>query len=69
MKESSVLVLLSDGEEGSDNDDNADSVMENDDGRPLHLLRILQVNKCISCCVRTAIQRQGEHDRVYIVQS
>lgn len=59
----------SDGEEGSDNDDNADSVMETDDGHLLHLVRILQVNECISCCVRAAIQHQGEQDRVYIVQS
>ena len=59
----------SDGEEGSDNDDNADSVVGTDDDRPLHLLRILQVNECILCCVRAAIQHQGEQDRVYIVQS
>ena len=62
----------SDDEEGRDYDDDnddANSVMETDDDRPLHLLRILQGNECISCCVRAAIQHQGEQDRVYIVQS
>lgn len=53
----------------NDDDDDADSMMDSDDEPPKYLLRILQVNECISCCVRAAIEHQGEQDRVYIVQS
>ena len=56
-------------DEDGNNDDDADAVMSSDDGRPEYLLRILQVDECISCCVRSAIKYQGEQDRVYIIQS
>ena len=59
----------SDDEGGSDSSKDKDLIMSSDDGRPQYLLRILQVNECISCCVRAAIQHQGEQDQVYIVQS